>query len=282
MKKNNEGILKDWGEALEPPKIKGRKGKNIRGGKTNNSSSKQKTSGGGGGRAKLERTVNNAPEVMVKISGGGKNMKHIQAHMDYISRNGDIEVEDENGHTHNGKDEVNEIADSWANGRITIPWKSEKRKEAFNIILSMPPGTDREAVKNAAREFAKEEFKEHQYLFAAHNDENHPHVHLTVKATSNHGVRLNPRKADLQHWREQFAEKLRDNGIEANATPRRFRGIVKKHQKQAIKHIDKDYKSGKRKEPSKATQAQIEAVKKEIETGQKHRNDVSTLFRTHF
>lgn len=239
MKKNSDGIFKDWGEEAKPSKVKGGKGKNIRGGKISQSSPKTK-SVGGGGRAKLERTVNNVPEVMVKISGGGKNMQRVQAHMDYISRNGDVELEDENGHIHSGKDEVNEIAESWANGKTVIPWKGEKRKEAFNIILSMPAGTDRKSVTNAAREFAKDQFSDHQYLFAAHDDEDHPHVHLTVKATSNQGVRLNPRKADLQHWRERFAEKLRDNGIEANATPRRFRGVVKKRQKQAIKHIDKE------------------------------------------
>jgi hypothetical protein len=35
------------------------------------------------------------------------------------------------------------------------------------------------------------------YVFAAHADEAHPHVHLVVLARGRGGRRLNPRKADL-------------------------------------------------------------------------------------
>ena len=51
-----------------------------------------------------------------------------------------------------------------------------------------------------------------------------PHVHLTVKAESKHGKRLNPRKADLRRWREVFAEQLRERGIDAEATRQVARG----------------------------------------------------------
>lgn len=37
------------------------------------------------------------------------------------------------------------------------------------------------------------------------------------------GVRLNPRKADLQRWRERFAHELRERGVEAEATRRASR-----------------------------------------------------------
>jgi hypothetical protein len=49
-------------------------------------------------------------------------------------------------------------------------------------------------------------------------------VHISVRAESRHGKRLNPRKADLHRWRETFAEKLRDQGIEAEATRQATRG----------------------------------------------------------
>ncbi|WP_262488487.1 relaxase/mobilization nuclease domain-containing protein [Iodobacter fluviatilis] len=65
----------------------------------------------------------------------------------------------------------------------------------------------------------------HQYVFVRHDDEKHPHVHIAVKAVSDRtGERLNPRKADLQRWRETFAEKLNERGIDANATPTWARG----------------------------------------------------------
>jgi hypothetical protein len=57
-----------------------------------------------------------------------------------------------------------------------------------------------------------------------HDHQANPHVHISVRAESKHGKRLNPRKADLHRWRETFAEKLRGHGIEAEATRRATRG----------------------------------------------------------
>jgi hypothetical protein len=45
-----------------------------------------------------------------------------------------------------------------------------------------------------------------------------------VKAVSKHGQRLNPRKADLQRWRETFAERLREWGVDAEASRQASRG----------------------------------------------------------
>lgn len=96
---------------------------------------------------------------------------------------------------------------------------------------SMPPGTDRAAVTDAGRAFAREEFGDQRdYVFAAHDDEAHPHVHIVVLARGYDGRRLNPRKADLQRWRERFARELRDRGVEANATPRRTRGVTQQYE----------------------------------------------------
>jgi len=266
-----DGIIKDWGERLYYTPLKGSKGRNIRSGGKTKAATRTPTSGPAT-REKVARTAKKTAEVMVKISGGGKNMKHIKAHMDYISRNGDVEIEDENGDVHKGIEAVRDVRDAWAKGKIGIPYEGEKRKEAFNVVLSMPPGTDRQAVKDAAREFAKAEFGNHQYVFAAHDDEKHPHVHLALKAVGHDGVRLNPRKGDLQHWREQFAEKLRDQGIEANATPRKARGIVQKAEKQAVRHIDAEFEKGARHQPARVTRARKEAAEIEVLKGVQHEN----------
>lgn len=188
-------------------------------------------------RGTLSRTVRRVPEVMVKISGNGRGMKRIAAHMEYISRNGTVELEDQYGEIIIGREGVNDLLAEFRYGGFPIPEGSSKR-ETFNIVLSMPPGTDRAAVTNAAREFAREEFSGNfSYAFATHTDEKHPHVHLCVKAMGRDGTRLNPRKADLQSWREIFAEKLRDNGIEANATRRPVRGVTRKAKQQQAIHI---------------------------------------------
>lgn len=164
-------------------------------------------------------------------------MGAIRAHLGYISRKGSLELEDELGEIFISKDGIRDLCDSWEKGRIGISDKGGKCREAFNIVLSMPPGTDRKSVKDAARCFAAELFSKHQYAFVSHEDEKHPHVHLSVKAIDKEGVRLNPRKADLQLWRELFAEKMREQGIAANATPRRARGVTRKSAKQAQHHM---------------------------------------------
>ena len=94
-------------------------------------------------------------------------------------------------------------------------------------MLSMPRGTDPLTVQQAAREFAKIEFADHRYVMVLHEHQANPHVHLSVKAESKHGLRLNPRKADLQRWRETFAERLREQGIDAEATRQATRGEVR-------------------------------------------------------
>jgi hypothetical protein len=91
-------------------------------------------------------------------------------------------------------------------------------------MLSMPRGTDPFMVQKAACEFAKIEFADHRYVMVLHDHQANPHLHLSVKAESRHGYRLNPRKADLQRWRERFAERLREWGIDAEATRQATRG----------------------------------------------------------
>ena len=99
----------------------------------------------------------------------------------------------------------------------------------------MPPGTPAKGVLEAARKFAREEFAlKHRYALVLHTDEPHPHVHLVVKAVSEHGERLNVRKATLREWRWEFARRLREQGIPANATERAVRGENRSHKTDGI------------------------------------------------
>ena len=76
--------------------------------------------------------------------------------------------------------------------------------------LSMPKGTPPEKLLLASRDFAREQFAlKHRYALAMHTDQDHPHVHLVVKAVSEDGKRLNIRKATLREWRGLFAQHLR-------------------------------------------------------------------------
>jgi type IV secretory pathway VirD2 relaxase len=187
-------------------------------------------------KSAIRAAARKAPEVMVKISGSGKGVGQLRAHLQYISRNGKLSLETDDGQQVEGRAAVRDLAEEWKYGLYGMP-EEGRRRESLNIVLSMPPGTDPDAVQTAASDFAKQQFgNERPYAFVAHDDEKHPHVHLCVKVLGRDGTRLNPRKADLQMWREQFAESLRANGIEASATPRRARGTRQKTVSQARYH----------------------------------------------
>jgi Relaxase/Mobilisation nuclease domain len=156
-------------------------------------------------------------------------MKFIRAHFRYISRNGELEIEDDRGITREGKEALHDLAEQWQHAGSFIDERSHRR-EAFNMTLSMPHGTDPLYVQRAAREFAQTELKGHRYVMALHDDQANPHVHISVRAESRDGERLNPRKPDLQRWRETFAGKLRGWGIDAQATRQATRGQIRNYQ----------------------------------------------------
>ena len=174
-------------------------------------------------RQKIRTTLRRAPQVMVKVTGGGRGMGAIAAHLRYISKGGRLQMEDDRGVTREGREAVAEVAEQWRYAGSLIPQESQRR-EAFNIVLSMPRGTDPQFVLRAAREFAKAELADHRYVMVLHEHQANPHVHLSVRAESRHGKRLNPRKADLHRWRETFVEKLRGYGVHADATRQITRG----------------------------------------------------------
>ncbi len=175
-------------------------------------------------RRRIEATVvRRAPQVMVKVTGGGRGMGAISAHFRYMSKNGRLEFEDDRGVSDTGREAMNALLEQWRFGGSLIE-ENSPRREAFNLMLSMPRGTAGQSVLQAAREFARIELKEHCYVMVLHQHQENPHVHLCVRAESMDGVRLNPRKADLHRWRETFAERLRGLGIEAEATRQATRG----------------------------------------------------------
>jgi hypothetical protein len=172
-------------------------------------------------RNRIETTVvRRAPQVMVKVTGGGRGMRAIAAHFRYISKNGRLDIEDDRGEIIRGSHAVRDLAEDWRLSGRLIPEEAGAggRLEAFNIMLSMPRETDPLAVQRAARDFARAELSGHKYVMVLHDHPANPHAHISVRAESGLGLRLNPRKADLRQWREAFAASLSEQGIDAEAT----------------------------------------------------------------
>ena len=134
-------------------------------------------------RAKLERIVRRAPEVMVKITGRTKDVAHLKSHLAYITRNGELDAETEQGATLAGRLGLKDLQQRWEDDAGLDGKLRRDGSLSINIILSMPPGTDAAAVKESARAFAIETFgNNHDYVFVQHLDNKHPHVHLTVRS----------------------------------------------------------------------------------------------------
>ena len=222
--------------------------------------------------AAIDRTMRRVPEVMVKVlPKDSNNLRSVGRHLDYIGRYGNLELETDDGERVQGKDAGQQLLEDWDldldEHRKDTPLPSvtgRSPKLVNKIMLSMPPGTPANGVLEAARNFAREEFAlKHRYALVLHTDEPHPHVHLVVKAVSEQGVRLNISPAKLREWRRQFARRLRDQGIAANATERALRGETRTRKTDGI------YRATLRGD-STHTRARIEAAAGELSGGSLH------------
>ena len=217
----------------------------------------------------IRLTVNRAAEAVVKVLPRSSNdLKAVGKHIDYIGRRGNLELEGDDGERLQGRvadalleDWDLDIDDVRRQGSLAAASKRTPPKLAHKLMFSMPPGTPPQKVLSAVRNFAREEFYgQHRYAMVLHTDEPHPHVHLVLKAVSEHGVRLNIKKATLRHWRSQFASHLRGLGVAANATERAVRGESRSARKDGI------YRASLRGE-SDFIRAQAEAVALELANG---------------
>ena len=187
--------------------------------------------------AQIRRTVRRVPEVMVKVTGGGRSVGAVAAHLAYISQRGEIEIETDDGQRVS-REGQKDLLRGWhlnlSPGQYRPAPRGSKRpvpgiKLVHNIVLSMPAPTPPDTVLAAAKTFAREKFGlKYRYAMALHTHQKHPHVHLVVKAEGLDVPRLHIDKAMLREWRRDFARMMRDQGIAANATPRALRGHSKR------------------------------------------------------
>jgi type IV secretory pathway VirD2 relaxase len=155
----------------------------------------------------IQRTVRRVPEVMVKVTGGGTKAGAVAAHFTYISRKGELTIETDEGDRIADQDAQKALIRDWhlelSAGQYRAPRDGRatagKAKLVHNIVFSMPSPTPPEKVLAAARKFAREKFAlQHRYAMVLHTDQQHPHVHMVVKAESEDGQRLHIDKEMLR------------------------------------------------------------------------------------
>lgn len=153
-----DGVLVEWGDRLFYPR-----NRIVPDGPTPRLSALPRHQAAGI-RRRIEATVTRrAPQVMVKVTGGGRGMGAIAAHFRYISKAGRLAFEDDRGVVREGREALHDLAEQWRYGGSLIG-ETSPRREAFNLMLSMPRGTNPQAVLQAAREFAQIELKDHRYV----------------------------------------------------------------------------------------------------------------------
>jgi len=171
-----------------------------------------------------------APEVMVKVTGGGTTISAVASHMRYVDRNGSLRwYTDDDDQQLQGRGCAEKLLNDWdlesRAMELRSPYSGKPGRRAaklvHNIVLSMPEGTSATGVLRAGRAFIREAFAgTRRYALVQHTDRGHPHLHVVVSVVGERGEHLAIRKATLRQWREQFAQHLREQGIQANATAR--------------------------------------------------------------
>jgi len=159
------------------------------------------------------------PEVMVKITSFGKGKEGVTRHLDYISRNGKEQVYDsmDNALDKDRETHTDNLHQSASNITQLDNSPDKRKRLTCNLMLSMPPHTPKGEFRDSVRDFLGEEFSNHEYLYAFHDDTDCYHAHICIPMKGIDGKRLNPRKDDIARWRHAFADSLERHGIPANA-----------------------------------------------------------------
>ena len=187
-------------------------------------------------RAERIRAARGVRQAIVKVSSYSRGAKGVADNLRYISRKGELPLEKDTGEIIQTLQEQKDLIASWA-----IDFDTRKRsRDAANIVFSMPPGSNVEALKATVRATGARAFPDNEWVFAIHQDRSHPHAHMSVKMRGREtGKKLELRKADLRQLRGIFAEAAREQGVELASSSRAERGIGRKSVRQPLHHLKK-------------------------------------------
>lgn len=232
---------------LFPPAIRKTRGKVIKHKKEKNSASFLRTLTS---KQKAWGAIKRIPEVYVHFGKADvKSFVHICKAADYISRNGKLILEDQDGAVYSSKNEYRPVLEYWQQ-KQSIPEYTDRYAHARRIILSMPKGTDEKKFELACREWAKNSLQNYDWLMAFHTESSdkrthQPHCHILLRTKGKDGTRIHLNNEERDVLREYFAVCLRNRGIQANATKRISRGKTQKSLIQSEYNNLKRFKNNK-------------------------------------
>ena len=176
----------------------------------------------GGSLSQRASVARRLPQAVFKISSYSHGGGVMWDRATYISREGELAVETDDGLQLENLAEVDDMVSRWAE---ETPGRQGGRL-AMNAVVSFPAGVDQAQATEAARHFLSAAFGDnHEYFFAAHDDTANFHIHVVVKCQGRDGTKLSIGPPELGALRELFAEKAGELGIELDASPRWARGL---------------------------------------------------------
>ena len=180
------------------------------------------------------RAARRFKQAVVKVRSFAHGAKAVSKLMDYINRDGQLPLETESGTLIKDREARRELVRDWA---VDFDKRKDSRDSA-HIIFSMPPGSDPEALRRSIRTVGAKAFPGHEWVFAIHQNKNHPHAHMVLKMRGrDQDLKLDFKKADLHELRGIFAEAAREQGVPLAASPRAARGVGRKGMSQAIRQM---------------------------------------------
>ena len=172
-------------------------------------------------------TGNNANQVMFKITSFGNSATGMYKTLDYNSRQDDLTLYDNTDTALTSSEENKRPFMDFVKEVKTLHENAHRSKRmTMNFILSMKAGTPQKEFRAATREFLAKDFPNQPYLYTFHDDTDVYHAHVVAGLRDYEGNRVLTNKIQLQQWRENFAEALREQGVSAEATPALSRGKV--------------------------------------------------------
>ena len=173
-----DGVLVQWGERLFYP-----------GNRIVRSAPTPRLSGSVGQRAAAIRqrihatVVRRAPQVMVKVTGGGRGMAAIAAHFRYISKSGRLPFEDDRGV------DPRRQGGAARPGRAMAVRRLVHRRDEPSARGVQHHAVDAERHRSADRAargpgVRPGRARDHRYVMVLHDHQANPHVHISVRAES--------------------------------------------------------------------------------------------------
>ena len=176
------------------------------------------------------KSLSRSKEVLIKITSNSKHYQSICSHIDYVSRQGTLQLITSDLNYYLGKEENKELKEAFRIYGETTPNKNEEKKElrqTYNMVFSMkehsttPPAK----LKQAVFKTLKENYPQNFFSLVFHDDTDNPHCHVCLKISKVDGTRIDIRKNDLAHLRKEFARNLNLLGIEASASSKRVKEL---------------------------------------------------------